>query len=91
MEDGHVGEQRVALKHHADIAAVRRHLPDRLFMKQYTPEVGASNPAMIDNVVVLPEPLGPSRVMNSPRRTVSDTSSTATIGPNRFVSRSRRR
>ena len=41
------------------------------------PEVGASKPASSISVVVLPEPDGPSRVMNSPAFTCRLRSSTA--------------
>ena len=41
------------------------------------PAVSVSNPAMRFRVVVLPEPLGPSSVMNSPGSIVSEMSSTA--------------
>ncbi len=42
-----------------------------------SPAVGVSKPAIIIKVVVLPEPLGPSIVRNSPERMSSDTPSTA--------------
>ncbi|MND09295.1 hypothetical protein D3C83_324990 [compost metagenome] len=42
-----------------------------------SPLVGVSNPAIIIRVVVLPEPLGPSRVRNSPDLMSSETSFTA--------------
>jgi hypothetical protein len=41
------------------------------------PDVGFWNPAIRFNVVVLPEPLGPSNVTNSPGSIVSETLSTA--------------
>jgi hypothetical protein len=41
------------------------------------PALSVSKPAMRFSVVVLPEPLGPSRVMNSPGSMVSEMSSTA--------------
>src|SRR5579872_2780290 len=37
-------------------------------LSEMMPWVGASNPASIISVVVLPEPDGPSKVRNSPRR-----------------------
>jgi hypothetical protein len=43
------------------------------------PPVGASRPAMIFRIVVLPQPLGPSRVKNSPGAIVSDRP--ATVAP----------
>src|SRR5579862_3691391 len=45
------------------------------------PESGCSKPAMIRNVVVLPEPEGPSSVKNSPSATCRSTFSTATTSP----------
>jgi hypothetical protein len=45
------------------------------------PEVGAMKPAIIRSVVVLPQPLGPSSITNSPSRTSSETSRTAAVAP----------
>src|SRR5712691_6067891 len=45
------------------------------------PAVGSSKPAIIMRVVVLPEPLGPRRVRNSPLATSIETSSTAFTRP----------
>ncbi len=42
------------------------------------------------SVVDLPQPEGPSKAMNSPRRTVSDTSRNAFMAPNWRLSRSSR-
>src|SRR6476646_8304985 len=47
-----------------------------------TPEVGASKPPIIRNVVVLPHPDGPSRLKNSPARTSRSIWSTTTASPN---------
>src|SRR5215475_7946135 len=49
-----------------------------------SPAVADSKPAIIMRVVVLPEPLGPSSVRNSPGATVRETPSTAITGPNAF-------
>ena len=38
------------------------------------PRVGASKPAIMRSVVVLPQPLGPRNVTNSPRSTASENS-----------------
>src|SRR5262249_15482411 len=46
-----------------------------------TPESGVSRPAMHCSVVVLPHPLGPSGVKNSPGATSSDTSRIAVVRP----------
>src|SRR5215211_5979916 len=55
------------------------------------PSSGASKPAIILSVVVLPQPDGPSSEKNSPGSTASSTPSTATTPPGkRLVTRSRR-
>src|SRR5271165_3668096 len=51
---------------------------------EMSPPVGVSNPAIIIKVVVFPDPLGPSRVRNSPAPTVSETPRTALTRSNRF-------
>jgi hypothetical protein len=45
------------------------------------PEVGRTSPRSIRKVVVLPAPFGPRNPYTSPRRTQSDSLSTATIRP----------
>src|SRR4051812_11178339 len=55
------------------------------------PALGSTKPAIICSVVVLPQPEGPSSETNSPFSTPSDSPSTATWSPYRFVSRSRAR
>src|SRR5437867_6012932 len=52
---------------------------------QTRPALGTSSPATTRSVVVLPQPDGPSRVRNAPGSRVRETSSTATVAPNRFV------
>src|SRR5690349_18212684 len=48
-----------------------------------SPVDGVSSPAMMRSVVVLPQPLGPSSVTNSPERMVSDRSlMTVLVGEN---------
>src|SRR5919197_5527416 len=49
------------------------------------PASGFSKPATMRSVVVLPHPLGPSRVSTSPCRTPNETSSTAVTRPKRLV------
>src|SRR5438093_13279732 len=56
---------------------VSRRPPSRI-----SPAVADSKPAIIMRVVVLPEPLGPSSVKNSPDATVREMSSTARTAPN---------
>src|ERR1700674_4204701 len=46
------------------------------------PEVGSSRPAIMRNVVVLPQPEGPSKQKKSPSRTVKEESRTATNSAN---------
>src|SRR5450631_4025806 len=43
------------------------------------PEVGVSRPAIMRNAVVLPQPEEPTRIMNSPSATSSESSSTAAV------------
>src|SRR5690606_15589127 len=50
------------------------------------PLVGVSSPAMIRNSVVLPQPDGPRKQMSLPGGRSSETSSSATVGPNAFDS-----
>src|SRR5438094_9455517 len=50
------------------------------------PADGRRYPVSIRRMVVFPEPLGPRRPMTSPPPTPSDTPSTASLGPNHFVS-----
>src|SRR5579885_3715626 len=49
------------------------------------PSVGVSKPAIMRRMVVLPQPLGPSSVRNSPRSTASVILSTAVTCPKRLV------
>src|SRR5438552_232761 len=50
-----------------------------------SPEVTRSSPAIIRNVVVLPQPEGPSRQTTSPAATFRSASRTATKSPNFLV------
>src|SRR6059036_570648 len=54
-----------------------------------SPAVGSMNPLMSRSSVVLPHPLGPSRVTKPPGATSRLTSSTARVWPYRFVTCSR--
>ena len=47
-----------------------------------SPLSGTTSPAIIDTVVVLPAPFGPSSPTSEPGSTLNDTSSTATSAPN---------
>src|SRR5882757_4173248 len=50
-----------------------------------SPSVGSTRPVIMRNVVVLPQPLGPSSATNSPAPMRSVTPSTAVLVPNTFV------
>jgi hypothetical protein len=50
-------------------------------MARRSTRAGRSSPEMMRSIVVLPEPLSPRMVRNSPRPAESDTSSTARVGP----------
>src|SRR5208282_2087960 len=52
-----------------------------------SPELGVSKPAIMLRTVVLPQPLGPSRVKTSPRRIASSSSCTASTGPKLLLTR----
>src|SRR3990172_4726817 len=57
----------------------------------YTPPPdGSSRPARMRRAVVLPQPEGPTRTMNSPSWTSSEKSSRAATSPNFFVTWSKR-
>src|SRR5579859_541009 len=49
------------------------------------PALGVSKPAIMRRIVVLPQPLGPSKVRNSPRSTLRLICSTAALRPKYFV------
>src|ERR1051325_4199533 len=50
-----------------------------------SPWLGSTKPAISRNVVVLPQPEGPSRQTSLPCSIVSDTLSTTAVGPYRLV------
>ena len=54
------------------------------------PDDGSSSPAIIRNVVVLPQPDGPKSTKNSPSAIVNDDSRTAMKSPKRFCKLSSR-
>jgi hypothetical protein len=56
---------------------VRRHVDQRLAVDQDLAAAGVSKPASIDRVVLLPEPLEPRKVRNSPSLMSSEMLSTA--------------
>ena len=60
---------------------MRRERHHRATVEQDVPVDGWTKPATIMSVVVLPEPLGPRSVTNSPGATVRSTSRTAAISP----------
>src|SRR5688572_9620336 len=69
--------------------AMSRCSGDRSFMRRpatmMSPLVARSRPAIMRNVVVLPQPEGPRRQTTSPAETFKSTSRTATKSPNVFV------
>ena len=78
LRDAQVREQRVALEDHRHRAALRRHVVDGCAVEQdVTGAWRSRSRRSMRRVVVLPQPDGPSRVMNSPGSTSSVTSSTA--------------
>ena len=69
VADAEVREERVALEDGVGRPLVRGQRDDVLAVDQDRgPSLGSSKPATIRSVVVLPQPLGPSRVKNSPCR-----------------------
>ena len=50
-----------------------------------SPPVGFSKPAIMRSMVVLPQPEGPSRVMNSPSANSASKSRRTTLSPNALV------
>ena len=63
--DSEMREQGVMLKHNIDAAGIGRLVVHRAANADLT-AVGVSSPPIRRNVVVLPQPLGPSRAKNSP-------------------------
>ena len=60
LRDRQVGEQRIGLEHHADVALVRLEVGDVLAVDQDACRpVGVSKPAIMRSIVVLPQPDGP--------------------------------
>ena len=87
----HVREERVVLEHHAE-AALLRPAARRCACRRArcAPPVSGSSPARQLSAVDLPQPEGPSRAMNSPRRIVRSRRSRAIAAPKRRVTPSRR-
>src|SRR5579871_5316004 len=57
--------QRVVLEHHRDVAILGRHIVDQLVADIDLARSRPSSPAIIRNVVVLPQPDGPTSTINS--------------------------
>ena len=81
LEDRQMREQRVVLKHHADVAPMRRFVGHVAAIDADASARRVTNPAIIISVVVLPEPLGPSSVRNSPIADVERYVAHGTEGP----------
>ena len=78
--DGQMRKQRVALEHDAHLARCGGNAVMLTPSSRMSPADGGTNPAIMRNVVVLPQPDGPSSEINSPRCTPSVTASTALCG-----------
>src|SRR5687768_18451339 len=59
-------------------------------LMKISPALGGKKPAIRPSVVVLPQPEGPSSVMNSPSRTSRSMPATATVDPYFFSMPARR-
>ena len=84
--NAHVREQRIVLEHHPEAARLGRQKVDPAVVQPDAAAETGSNPAMQFSAVDLPQPDGPSRAMNSPRRTTSDSSFKAAKCPLSAVS-----
>jgi hypothetical protein len=60
-------EDCIVLEHHANIALVRGRVVDPAAIERDRPRI-LRQEAIVRSKVVLPQPLGPSRVKNSPSR-----------------------
>jgi hypothetical protein len=82
-----MGPDRIALEHHSDVAPLGRNVNSPVTESTICPAIsmlprsGRSNPATQRSVVVLPQPLGPSRTTNSPSPTSRSILSTAQTCP----------
>src|SRR5262249_12690183 len=56
--------------------------------RRISPSVGSMNPEIIRRIVVLPQPLGPRKLKNSPCGMVTETRETAASSPNFLLTRS---
>ena len=79
--DAHVREQGIVLEHHADVALCGIAIRDIRPSTRMRPESAVSKPAITLSSVVLPEPLGPRMVTNSPADTPRVTSARAATSP----------
>jgi hypothetical protein len=66
LADRHVRVERVALEDHRDVAILGRDVVDDAIADPQRPALISSRPAIIRRLVVLPQPDGPTRTMNSP-------------------------
>ena len=83
---GQLVVEREILRHEADPALLRIGVAaqPRAVDEHVAVVRRRRSPAIIETVVVLPAPFGPSRPTSCPRSTVNETSSTATSLPNVF-------
>lgn len=71
MGDVEVGKECIRLETHGGIAFFRRHLIDIFAADENLPFIGNMKPPINFNSEVLPQPLGPSKVTNSPSSAVN--------------------
>jgi hypothetical protein len=86
LKDGHMREQRVILKENADVAPVGRDLAHILTVHQNRAGIRFGKAGDHAQVVVLPQPLPPSKAIISPSATCKSISLTAVKSPNFLVS-----
>ncbi len=81
VRDVEMRKQRIILEQHPDIALVHRDWLTGLPLMAIAPADGRISPAIIRIMVVLPQPLGPSRESTCPCSTPNETSLTASDAP----------
>ncbi len=84
LGDREVGKQGVVLKHHPDVAPVRRGAGDVAPVERDPAAIGDTRPATMRSRVVFPQPEGPSSETNSPRATARSTPPSTALAPKRF-------
>ena len=86
FRNGEMGKQRVVLEDCIDAAAVGRQVIEALAAHaEFRRNLAVSNPAMMRSSVVLPDPLSPRMVRNSPSATSREISRSTAVFPNDFA------